>query len=262
MTVSQDFIPSDEGQDEAAYPSAFGITFTPTVSGALLAVLGLAGAAYLVANLLLPAWTSYQQLQTDVENTEQQIQQQAQLQQKIDAAKVNLGKAKQQRAAVLSMFGSSRTLDTLMLDINRFVKARQGKLTKYEPRRNDAADASSSDIITDGSLGPEVNGKLKRKVYNVSFEGDYGQTQSILRSLERLQQLLVVKDLKSDLKDAATSQKITVNRQGQIVPSGKPKERTLINTSFRLEVLLPLSEQEAKEAAAAAAAAAAAQPPQ
>jgi type IV pilus assembly protein PilO len=140
-----------------------------------------------------------------------------------------------------------------MLDINRFVRARSAKLTKFEPAQNDAGTPNSSNVITDSSLGAEVNGKLKHKVYNVVFEGDYGQTQSVMRSLERLQQLLLVKDYKARMLESETQQKVVVNRQGKIIPSGKPNNRTLIENSFKLEVLLPLTAEEAKQAAAAAA---------
>ncbi|MBD1934297.1 MULTISPECIES: hypothetical protein [Cyanophyceae] len=253
MTANPDFLPSQDGDNAAEYPTAFGITFTPTVSGALLGVLGLLGAAYLGVNMVLPAWDQYQTLQNDVKNKQEQIKQQEQLQNQLAQAKVNLNQAKQQKTAVMSMFGNEKNLDTIMLDINRFVRARSAKLTKFEPAPNDASTPNSSGVITDSSLGAEVNGKLKHKVYNVVFEGDYGQTQSVMRSLERLQQLLLVKDYKARMLESETQQKVVVNRQGKIIPSGKPNNRTLIENSFKLEVLLPLTAEEAKQAAAAAA---------
>ena len=46
MTVGDDFIPVEEGQelDEPSYPTVFGISLTPVVSGIGIAVLGLVGA--------------------------------------------------------------------------------------------------------------------------------------------------------------------------------------------------------------------------
>ena len=71
--------------------------------------------------------------------------------------------------------------------------------------------------------------------------------------MERLQPLLVVKGLKSTLKD----QTQTIEgeyRQGKFVPSANQPQRRL-KSSFELQVLLPLSADQAKAAAAAAKAA-------
>ncbi len=60
--ADQDFLPV-EGQEEAPnYPTAFGITFTPRVSGIVFGLLGLAAAAYLLVNVVQPAWQQNQDL--------------------------------------------------------------------------------------------------------------------------------------------------------------------------------------------------------
>lgn len=247
MTASQDFYPGQQGQNDGqpAYPTAFGITFTPTVTGAIVAVLGLAGAAYLLVNVLQPEWDRYQQLEADATTKAAQLQQPEVLKKRIADAQVKLAQAKQQKAAVVSLLGSEKPPDTLLLDINRLVQVRRGQLTKFEPGQQEGEVAS--DIVTDGSLGPELNGKIKRKVFNVNFEGNFDQLQSTLRSIERLQSLLVVKDFKADLD--TTIQKYVVNAQGKLIPVGKPI--TLIKTSFKLNALMPLTSEEAKAAAAA-----------
>lgn len=248
MTYTEEFIPVEEGaeiEEAPNYPSAFGITFTPPVSGALFAVLGLLGAAYLVSSLVMPSFQTYQEAQTKLEETKLQIQGKQASQQKIDEAQAKLKVTKQQQTQVLSLFANERTLDTLLLDINRIISSRQGSLQSFVPAQEPPT------VVTDGSLGLAVNGKLKRQGVAVQLQGSYDQIQSIMRSIERLQTLLLVRDFKADLAEE-NSQKFVVNRQGNAVLVGQPT----LNTAFNLEVLVPLTPEET-----AAAAATAAQPP-
>lgn len=247
MTYTEEYIPVEEGaeiEEAPNYPTAFGITFTPPVTGALFAVLGLLGAAYLVSSLVMPSFQTYQEAQAKVEETKLQIQQKQASQQKIDEAQAKLKVVKQQQTQVLSLFANERTLDTLLLDLNRIISSRQGSLQSFIP----APEVPT--VVTDGSLGPAVNGKLKRQSVAVQLQGSYDQIQSIMRSIERLQTLLLVRDFKADLT-GENPQKFVVNRQGNAVLVGQPT----LNTAFNLEVLLPLTPEEA------AAAAATAQPP-
>ena len=72
-------------------------------------------------------------------------------------------------------------------------------------------------------------------------------------ALERLQPLLVVRSLKSQLGDQ-TSVIEGEYRQGKFVPSPNQPQRRLKST-FELQVLLPLSQKEVKAPAAEPAAA-------
>ncbi len=125
---------------------------------------------------------------------------------------------------MLALFANPSSLNTLQLDINRQIdsrnagldRARQAKLAACPAwvRANLGAvekvvgdlvvksqlqkftpDPKASGVITDGSYGTLVNNKLKRQVTSVVFEGNFQQTQSILRSIERLQPLLVFKNV-------------------------------------------------------------------
>lgn len=259
MTASGDYVPSGNGQDYEAtpnYPTAFGIQLTPTISGVIVAILGLAGAVYLLANLVQPAWQRNQELSADIASKEAQLANQAESLRRIEEAREQLEEAQQLRADVLGLFASEETLDTLLLDINERIQGvnagitdpeRRAKLTRFEA--NDAA----SGVVNDSSLGTEVNGKLERRVFDVELEGNFPQTQSILRNIERLQPLLVVRDLNSEL-DSAT-QRIQVDPQGRVVPAGQPA--TNITTSFQLNALVPVTQS----AGSAVVADPAAQPP-
>lgn len=241
MTLSDEFISfEDDGGAAPTYPSAFGITFTPPIIGILLAVAGLVGAAYLVVSLVMPALQRYQEL-TDSQNQKQALVEQkaASLQQK-EQVQAQLVQAKQQNTQVLALFANEQTLDTLLLDLNRLVQSTNtgrntsAKLTKFVPANQ------SAEVIADGSLGSEVNGKLKQRTVNVTFEGTFEQTQSILRNIERLQPLLIVKEYQSTMAAASPDQKD--------IPVGRAPT---ISTSFKLQALMPVSPEEAAQAAQA-----------
>ncbi len=245
MTYTEEFIPGDVEQDlqeGPTYPTAFGITFTPIIGGAIFAVVGLIGAGYLFANNVLPIYQSNQELQAKLDQTEVEIQQKQGSQQKINEAQQKLELAKRQKKEVLALFAKEKTLDTLLLDINGFINARQGSLQVFEPERLDPI----ASVIKDGSLGANLDNKVKRQGATVELEGSFDQIQSILRSIERLEQLLLIKDFKADL-DKST-QIVKVDLQGKIIPQGKPT--TNIKTTFKVNALIPLTPEEAEAAAA------------
>jgi type IV pilus assembly protein PilO len=251
MTLSEDFNfeggEFEEAGAESSYPVVFGITFTPRVSGILLGLLGIAGSAYMVMNMVMPAWETFQQqqkkegdLKTDIQRKEASINQ-------IGQVKKDLAQAKIQKAQVLGLFSNEKTLDTLLLDLNRLVEsgndllpanAVKAKMKKFTP------DVQRSEIVADGSLGTAVNGKLKRVKVNVEISGTYKQTQAILRNIERLQPLLLVKEYQS-----------TIQPEEVVEIAGKKFRRTgdaPITTLFQLQALMPLSPEEVASAAKAA----------
>jgi type IV pilus assembly protein PilO len=252
--ADQEFIPA-EGQEEAPnYPTAFGITFTPRVGGIIIGVLGLLGATYLLMNVVQPTWQEYQDLQSSVKDKEAQIQGQQKLQQQIKAKQAELAQAKQQNKQVLALFTNEKALDTLLLDINSPVKSRNGTLVSFKPKAANAQQTGGSDIVNDGSLGPLVNGKLKRERIDVELKGSFDQVQSILRSFERLQTLLLIRDYKAQLDD---DQGLLINvangksvpavfkkEDNKVIPGGKPTLRT----TFTLEALSPVTDEETKDA--------------
>jgi type IV pilus assembly protein PilO len=239
MTASGDFIPPNEGAlDGPSTPVVFGVRLTPTVLAVLAALVGLAGAGYIFLNLVQPAFERQQQLQQEVTAKEQQLVDQSEIQRQINQAKTNLAKAKQLNADVRTLFASEAGLNTLLLDINARVQAvnagiqdpkRRATLSKFD------LDPTASVPVTDGSLGPQMNNRIDQRVYNVEMKGNFAQTESIIRNIERLQPLLVVQDLKSEL-DSST-QALRLTSQGRVAPTGQPETR--ITTSFKLIALVP-----------------------
>jgi type IV pilus assembly protein PilO len=250
MTLSEDlnFAEHAANVDSAPnYPVAFGITFTPKIIGIVVGVVGLAGAMYMLLNMVMPAWDTYQQKQGKSNELQGQVQQKQATVKQIGKVKEELAQAKQQKQQVLALFSDEKTLNTLLLDINRLVdssssatpaNAVRAKLQKFVPLTD------KPETVTDGSLGAAVDGKLKRTSVSVEIIGTYEQTQSIIRNIERLQPLLIVKDYQSSLANIQSTDQ-----------SGKPLRRVgpaPITTSFELQALIPLSPEDVAAAAQAA----------
>ncbi|MEG4012829.1 MULTISPECIES: pilus assembly protein PilO [unclassified Microcoleus] len=253
MTAANEFIPS--GAEETGGKEIFGIKLTPQIQAIGIAVLGLGVAGYLGYQFVLPEFQKSGELkQKLVESKQTQVQLQAQIQKKAEA-EAKQEEAKQRRAQVTAMFASDGSANTLLLDmtqlVNRINAGVQGddlkaKITKFEPDMQPAtataaAGAPDPDILNDTSFGPSLVGKLRRKKYKVEFEGNFAQTRNFMRSLELMQSLLVVRNLKSEL--LASNQAIEIDfLKGKIIPVAQPQ--TKIKTAFDLYALLPLKQEE------------------
>lgn len=244
MTVSGDFIPSENGPDfdsRPTYQTLFGIPLTPTVSGILIAVLGLAAAIFLLVRFVQPALQVNQELNADIADKRQQLLNQEQAQQQIEEARQELAEVRQLQSDVLALFASEDSVSTLLLDLNERVQAVNAGIEDEDRRATLSLfefDPEASGIVSDSSLGPGVNNRLQRRVFNVQLEGNFAQTQSIIRNIERLQPLLVLRDFDSELDLSQVV--IELDPQGRLVQTGDPLTR--ITTSFQLNALLPAPE--------------------
>lgn len=242
MSVSEDFIADDEQgfEEESNYPTAFGITLTPMVSGVILAVLGVLGSVYVLLNFVMPVYESYQKLKTEQEEKEQQVKQlkSGRIDRKIIDLQLRLEQAEAQKAQVLSLFANEKTSNTVLLDINRFFQSRNVNLVSFEPQ-------GAATVVTDSSLGTSANNKLKRQSISVAMEGSFEQTQAVLRDIERLQPLLVVKNLTTEQPEQKVQAQAAVN-QGKVVLQNWTQPK--LTTKFRLDLIIPLSKEELAKA--------------
>jgi type IV pilus assembly protein PilO len=250
--ADEEFLP--EGQVETPnYPTAFGITFTPRVGGVIFAVLGLLGAAYLFVNVVQPTWAENQGLKAEREKLKQDITRLEDTKKQIEQKRAELEQAKLENKQVLNLFANDKTLDTLLLDLNNFVKSRGGTLRVYNPGENPPA---TDGVVRDNSLGAQVNEKLKRKTISIELEGSFEQIQSIMRSFERLQSLLLVKDFKLETSDEPVI--VLVDPSGKSVPGVRKRDKQDVITnakpnlkaSFKLEFLSPVTPEEPNAKAA------------
>lgn len=258
MTVANEYGLLEEGQgEEQSGATIFGLKLTPKIIGIVIGVVGIGLAGYLYTQFVQLEAQKRDELNAKITEAEGKIQKPEVLQRQKAEAQQNLAIAQQRRAEVTTMFADDATLDTLLFDLNQLIGRintgiqgddRKAQLTKFDPVMPTPApgtkpggSVSPVEVVTDSSLGPGVNGQLRRKQYKVEFVGDFAQTQAFLRSLELMQSLLVVKNLKSQL--AESTQKIEVDlQQGKLIPIGQPQ--TKIKTSFDLQALLPLKPED------------------
>jgi len=286
MTI--DFIPDAEFEDTPNHPTAFGITFTPAISGILLGVIGLVGAGAIVANLVMPALETNQTLDAKVKEKTDQLQQQGAIRKQIQDAKDQLVQAKQKRDQVYALFANEKTLNTLLFDLNQLIErnnagllaarntklnacpvyvqrvfsTQQGaqefqdkfgqlvaeaKLKRFKP------DEKGATVISDSSLGASINNKLKRQAIDIEIRGNFNQTQSIFRTIERLQPLLLMRNLEVKVIDNKISEGLyEIQPDGTIRYLTNCQPDNQITTTFQMDALLPLSDAERQAAQAAA----------
>lgn len=243
MTFADDFL--DDQELAGDYPTAFGITFTPTVMGIAFAVVGLVGAGYIYTQFTSAAKQKYQEVQTQLNEKQAQLAQmsQADFPSRMAALESDLADQEALKSRVLAMFTNQEDLETLLIDLNQFIGANQGELVKYDPEGEIAT-------ISDSSLGADVNGKLKRQSFSIEVEGTFNQTQAILQDIERLQPLLMVQNYNSKVTEKPTA--ILTSDRSSVVA----QDSAILATSLKIDAILPLSEQELEAIRAAEAASA------
>jgi type IV pilus assembly protein PilO len=244
MTYSSDLIESDLVSNTSfisapTYPSIFGITFSPTVSGLCLAVVGAGISGYIFMSTLQPQMTKNQELETKLAQTKDQIQQRKDNDKKIAAAEQELDKANAKKQVVTGLFANDKKLDTLLLDLNKLVSIRKGYLRSFKPDSPAVESlANSSTIVNDGTFGKLLDNKIKRKNIEISIDGNFEQIQSILRTIERLDQLLIVKDFNVTVDPKTLN--LGLDDNGKAIPQPEP---TVI-TSFKIQALIPMTAAE------------------
>ena len=251
MAAVGDFIPPDDAEfiDEPVNPVIFGIELSPTIIGALIALIGIGGAVYAFVKVVKPVQVRNNELKQEIVTKTSQLSSQQQQLQNVAEIEADLEDAMERRRSVYSLFANEKTMDTLLLDVNQRIESTNASLSgvrnqvysrgippilvEAQLRKFTPGDKA---VVEDGSLGDQVNGKLKREVYSVEFSGDYAQTQSILRNLERLEPLLLVRGF--SLNSGSVVEETVIGDSGQVV--ARPK--TPITTSFDIEALMPTSD--------------------
>lgn len=252
MASSGEFAPED-GQDfdefevEPEYPSAFGVTFTPTITGIVLAVLGLLGAAYWFIAQVSAKQTQKQTLQQERDNLQAQIDNQPDLQSQQAEILSQLRRSTQRQQQVLGLLSSDETLDTLLVDLEGMTEAINGgnadietqlRLLEFSPQ------TPEPEVVLDGAFGTAVNNRIKRWRFDIQSEGDFVQVLQFIDRIERLQPLLIVRDVTLGPSEEQTLVRY-VPESNQFSPVTAPR----LTAEFTLEAILPLSPAELEAAA-------------
>ncbi|MBE9137767.1 hypothetical protein IQ254_11280, partial [Nodosilinea sp. LEGE 07088] len=265
-------VEDNQGLDQVGptYPMVFGVEFTPKVQGIALAVLGLLGSFALYNFVVKPVQEQKTLLEAEVTQKQAQVDQQRASLQDRAALQAQLDAAIEQRVGVYSLLGDAQTLDTLLLDINQQIQnsnAAIADVLRADPAQLDNAqlaalgltreqiqrvktqfagdpqvqkqlfssdllrfNPSPSSLMVDGP--PELNGKLERVTIDVSMQALFPQTLSIMRNIERLEPLIIIRDLQQSIApppDGATEEDLLgISR--------------LLLTDFTLEVLVPVND--------------------
>ncbi len=245
MVVANEWDPELE-EEEVEESGLQKLIKDPKIIGIGMGVLGAGLAGWVVYSLVMPAIEKGKTLNADLDAAIDKIaEQERQIEQRPEA-EAALEKSQQNRDDVTRLFASDRTMETLLYDINKLVdtinsgitdEEKMAKMTRFNPEV--AKDGNY--IVNDGSLGPLVNGKLKRREFRVEFEGTYPQTRAFAIALERMQPLLVVKNLRTQLQQQGQTLQVEW-KQGKFIPIEVSESR--LRTSFDLHALLALSEQE------------------
>ena len=243
MTYSEDLMDTTQLSDTTYladapnHPVIFGLTLSPLLIGGVVGAIGLIATGFCVATYVLPKHQANQDLQAKVADVNKQIQYRKNDAIKITEAEEKFKVATAQKEAVLNLFANDKKMDTLLLDLNKLVSERQGELRKFTP------DSAGTGTVLDSTLGSALNGKIRRKSVDVEMNGNFEQIQSILRTVERMDRFLILKDFKADIRSLATNTGVA-NSVGV-----DPK----LKAGFKLQAIIPLTTEENAVAAAAAA---------
>jgi len=254
MTFSDDFGPGTEGA-AAGYPTVLGVELTPAVSGLGLGALGLLVGGFLWLNFVQPARSRFVEVRDQHNQLQQQLAGQPEAGSALASIESELRAARERRERVLSLLSSEDSLDTLLIDLERTTREAAAGVT---PAGSDPLELlainpvdAEPEIVTDGSFGELVDGRVKRQRYDLSMDGTFQQTRAVLDAFESLQPLLIVRNLTAEVSEPPSA--TFLRSATEFVPTA---DEPRLATSFQLEAVLPLSASERAELAAQEAAAA------
>jgi hypothetical protein len=226
--------PTDDFEEIDEYPVIFGVTVTPLIGGIALAFVGVAAAAYILVNMVFPIQEANNKLEADRQQKQAQLDQlkRGEIEEKLLQLDIQIKREKSTLLQILGLFASQKNLDTLLIDINKLIKPPNSAMISFKP------DSAGVTTVTDGSFGPQIDGKVRRQGVDLEIEGDFQQVQTIIQNIERLQPLLVVRNLNSEVTEKP---KYVFDQDSETISiQGKPK----IKTAFRVDAILPLTAEE------------------
>lgn len=243
MTAANEFIPDIDDEDEVSGPVILGVPITSKVIGIAIGLVGVILFGVGIFKVVIPAWEYQQMLNSDIQTKQREIEDQNERLQQQEEAERKLEEARQRRLNVTALFADEANLETLMFDINEQLNQINAGIADDEKKvRLIRFLPGETQIVDDGSLGSEVNGKLRRREYDVEVEGSFEQIRRFLMVIERMQPMLVVRSFDSRLIERSP-EVMGEYRQGQFVAIDEQPQRRL-TTGFKLHALMPLSQEQ------------------
>lgn len=230
--IGEDF---DEG---SGYPSAFGITFTPKVSGIAAGIGGLLIAIYLFSTQVLPVSGELGELKEKKEENEQQIEtlEALKVESRLQQKKAELQQVQQTKQEVINLFANPENLETLLISLNEFGQQTNVELKNYSPQEEQ--------IVNDPSFSELAVGRIKSKAYQMEIAGSFSQIQLFLQDLERLQPLLVVRDFNAQVLEP---QNFRLANSTVVVDSQPVLQANMTVNAVSIAPPLPKAEPEEEE---------------
>jgi len=218
----------ESAASEIAYPTAFGITFTPIVTGILIGIGGVLLGTYGFVSFVQPAQIRHGNLKADLAQMRQRVdvEQQKAESFSLREAEAKLGEVQAQRDAIGTLLAPPGALDVFLTDLSRVVAANGMELDAYQPQGL---------ILKDQPFGSGAQCKLQQQTLPVNLEGSYTQIQSLLRDLERMEPVLFVKNLSLNLKQPEGGEILVVNGKGEALLNQQPQPE--LQATWTLEVV-------------------------
>ncbi|AFY40065.1 hypothetical protein Lepto7376_3916 [[Leptolyngbya] sp. PCC 7376] len=222
-----------DGSEPKGFFNAFGVEFTSTIVGALLAIAGIAGAGAIWWFLVKPITAETETLQAELQQKQGELQQKkaAGSENKIAELEAQLVQEERIASEVINAYGKDKQIQTFLLDLNRILTASDIQLVSYEPT------SPQPEFIADDSYGEEATNKLKRQTFNVSFEDmTFAQVDSMLENLDVLQPLIVLREFSTDIAQPPSC----LYTESQLIPQNPTK----LGVSFVVDALIAPTAEE------------------
>lgn len=236
MTYSEEFQTdlADDGGDQEGYFELFGVQFTSTIVGVMIAIAGVIGAGAIWWFLVKPITAETETIKADLQTKQGELQQKkgSSSGDRIAELEAQLIAEEQIAEEVINAYGQEKQIQTFLLDLNRILTASDIQLVSYEPT------SPQPEFIEDATVyGEAAVNKLKRQTFNVSFEDmSYAQVDSMLESLDRLQPLIVLREFATEITQPPT---YLYSETGLI-----PQAPTRLGVSFIVDALIAPTPEE------------------
>jgi type IV pilus assembly protein PilO len=221
----------------------FGISLSAKTLGIILAVVGVALAAYGTATQTLPLYESIEQQKSQLAQKRSSVE----AKEKEVASKGNVSQrvaeAQQRNKEVLALLPNSDSMDVLLRDLNAQIPQ---SVSLSSPVGSLQVKGLFEEFRPEGEPKAAADAQFTTRQYSVRFSATYTEIVETLKKIERLKPLLVIQELKvvpnANVKPLIGGKELTADQQKIVQARATP----LLAASFKLIAYVPLPEAELK----------------